>query len=91
MTNLKLLILTAILRHGQQSVMALWEQTTHQPLTVIVMAVAELEHDGFLEEAPRSPNPFPARVVGHDLITYWRLTEKGRQSVAAQKEQEVLS
>lgn len=91
MNDLKVLILTTILRHGQQSVMALWEHTTHQPLTVIVMAIAELEHDGLLEEAPRSANPFPTRVLGHELITYWRLTEQGRQSIAVKKEQEVLS
>jgi hypothetical protein len=87
MTDLKLLILSVIQQRGPQSDMALWGHTHHcQSLISIVMATAELENEGLVMRSPFSRNLFPTRVLGHELITYWNLTEKGRQFMPAPKE-----
>lgn len=86
MTPLKLLVLSILAQRGPQSDMALWGNIHLQSLTAIVLATAELENDSLIERSPFTKNIFPTRVVGHELIKYWRLTEKGRLSAAAPKE-----
>lgn len=89
MTALQLLILSTIHAHGAQSDMALWGNTKCQSLTAICLTTIELENGGLIQRSPFTKNIFPTRVVGHELITYWQLTEKGRQLIAGRKEQEV--
>jgi DNA repair exonuclease SbcCD nuclease subunit len=87
MTDLKLLVLSILAQRGPQSDMALWGHTHHcQALVSIVMATTELENEGLIARSPFSRNLFPARVVGHELITYWQLSEKGHQFMPAPKE-----
>lgn len=87
MTALQLLILSTIQRHGPQSDMSLWGNTRCESLTAVYLETSTLEEEGFIEHTPahNRPQRFP---MANDPVTYWQLTEKGRQIVAGKKEKQ---
>jgi hypothetical protein len=78
MNSLKVLILSTILRHGEQSDVSLWNHCRLQLLTAIVIATSELERDGYIEKVP----------ADRPVITCWQLTKQGRQYIAGNKAQQ---
>lgn len=80
MTSLQIFILSTIQKHGPQSDMALWANTRCESLTAVVIATAKLEEDQFIEKTPTHNKPYRFPLV-NDPVTFWQLTEKGRQLV----------
>jgi hypothetical protein len=83
LSSLSLFILSTIHRHGPQSDMSIWSNTRSESLTAVILATATLNDEGFLERIPTHQHPQRWRDA-NDLVTYWQLTEKGKQQVAAQ-------
>jgi DNA-binding PadR family transcriptional regulator len=81
MTSLWFTILSAIHHHGPQSDMSLWHQTKCQTLTAVLVAIVDLEDEGYVEKALHLSNV-------RANASYWQLTEKGRQYIAGNKQQQ---
>lgn len=88
LTALSLFILLTIHARGPQSQMSLWGHCKQgEALLSVMIEVATLDEDGFIERIPSHKNPgrYSATDLNGQAVQYWQLTEKGRQHVAAQE------
>ena len=81
---MSLFILSTLHRHGPQSIMSLWHHHKCESLSQLFAEVATLHEDGFIERTPS--NQTPGRYqVSKGLVTFWQLTEEGKQRIAAEE------
>jgi hypothetical protein len=89
LTALQLFILLTIHRHGPQSDMGLWHNSSkHESLKAVIVAVGILADENFIERTPthKAPHGHPASAGPYAPshgVQYWQLTEKGQQHIAA--------
>lgn len=86
MTSLSLFILRTIHRHGPQSEIGLWHNSSkHESLKAIIIATATLSEENFIERTPahKIPQRYPAIAPCNGSIQYWQLTQKGSDHIAA--------
>jgi hypothetical protein len=83
MTSLQILILSAMHRHGPQSAMGLWHHSACQPLTAVLISIAELEDAERISKVPAHQRP---ERFACDEVAYWQITEKGQQLIAGKKQ-----
>jgi hypothetical protein len=89
MTSLSLFILRTIHRHGPQSEMGLWHNTSkHESLKAVIIATATLAEENFIERTPahKIPHGHPASAgpyASSHGVQYWQLTQKGSNHIAA--------
>jgi hypothetical protein len=89
MTPLQLFILRTIHRHGPQSEMGLWHNSSqHESLKAIIVAAGILADANLIERTPahQIPQGHPAAsgpFASSNGVQYWQLTEKGQQHIAA--------
>jgi hypothetical protein len=87
MTALSLLILLTIHRHGPQSEMGLWHNSSkHESLKAVIVAVGILADENFIERTPthKVPQRYSVPTGSHrGSMQWWQLTQKGQEHIAA--------
>jgi hypothetical protein len=75
-------LLLTLHRHGPQSIVSLWHHHKSQSLQAILAEIATLHEGGFVEHTPS--HLIPGRYqVSQGLVTFWQLTEKSKEHIAA--------